>query len=159
MFVTKNNNLFWLNKTINLDFIKPPDGRSSEEMRKKKSEATKGKRRLSEETKEKIRIARAKQIITEEAKRKMSISNKQKWNNPVFRERMLSTNPMLQRGRLGCYHSEESKQKMSETRKRLLAEGKVIMPSTRGKHFSEEIKQKISEAMKGERNPFYGIYH
>ena len=44
-----------------------------------------------------------------------------------------------------CKHSEESKQKMSE--------------SHIGKHHSEESKKKISEALSGEKNPMYGKHH
>jgi group I intron endonuclease len=65
--------------------------------------------------------------------------------------------------------SEESKQKMSESRR-----GKKLSEETRqklsesltgenhpnyGKNHSEETKQKISEALKGENNHFYGKNH
>jgi hypothetical protein len=53
--------------------------------------------------------------------------------------------------------SEETREKMSNTRKRLFAEGIFISP-TQGKHLSEETKIKISKANKGklmgDNNPF-----
>lgn len=73
---------------------------------------------------------------------------------------------------IGCKHSDESKQKMSdthknmsdETRKRLSESHKnpseeirrKMSEAHKGIKLSEETKRKMSESRKGENNPFYG---
>ena len=55
-------------------------------------------------------------------------------------------------GSSGFHHSEETKQKISESEK---GEKHYMY----GKHRSEETKRKMSEIMSGENNPMYGKYH
>jgi group I intron endonuclease len=68
----------------------------------------------------------------------------------------------------GWYHSEETRQKMSQDRKgrafslgRVLSEAtkKKIGDSNKGKIKSEETRKKLQLAMAGEKNPFYGKKH
>ena len=98
------------------------------EVRRKKSEAQKGKKKHSDAS-----------------RRKISEANKGENNamkRPEVRQKVSEANK-------GRKHSEEHRRKISEANK-----GK---PSPwKGKTLSEEHRQKISEATKGENNPMYG---
>ena len=96
-------------------------GKTSEETRKKLSEAHKGKHH-SEETRKKLSENRKGMQHSEETRKKLSESNK------------------------GKHHSEETRKKFSENRKgKYTGENNPMY----GKHLSEESKKKISEARKG----------
>ena len=98
------------------------------EVRRKKSEAQKGKKKHSEETKRKRSEAMKGEnnpMKRPEVRRKVSEANKGKpshWKGKTF--------------------SEEHRRNLSE--------------ACKGKKHSEETKRKRSEAMKGENNPMYG---
>ena len=108
--------------------------------------------RHSDVTKEKLRMINIGKKASEETKKKMSENNY--WKG---KDRSGENNPMY-----GEHHSEETKQKISESLKgKAFSEEhkKNISNSKKGTKLSDEHKQKISESIKGENNPFYGKCH
>lgn len=123
------------NKTIGYNLTYGGDGFGvfTDEIRKKISEARKGKK-LSEESKQKI---------SEALKGRPGINN-----GKIFSE---EHRRKISEAKKGRQLSEETRQKMSETRK-----GKK---HKKHKPFSEETKQRMSEAQRGEKNGFFGKRH
>jgi len=112
----------------------------SEEARQKMSEAHKGKT-PSEETRLKLSEAHKGKTASEETRLKMS------------KDRIGEKNNFF-----GKTHSEEAKQKLSESGKERIGEKNGFF----GKTHSEEAKQKIGESSKeriGEKNHFFGKKH
>ena len=70
-------------------------------------------------------------------------------NQPGISEETCKKMSENNKGMKGKHHTEETKQKLSET-----MQGKKN--PLYGKHLSEETKQKLSEANKGEKHPLYG---
>lgn len=103
------------------------------EIRKKISEARKGKQ-LSEETKQKISEALKGKKLSEETKIKMSETRK---------------------GKPGFWTGKQ----LSEEHRRKLSESHTGIKHKKHKPFSEETKRKMSEAQKGEKNGFFGKRH
>jgi group I intron endonuclease len=120
--------------------------RYPEEIRRKLSEAKRGKL-LSEEHRKKLSEAHRGMKHTDEARRKISESNRSR----VYGEETLRRMSESQRGKK---LSEEHKQKLREAglNKKLSEEHKKkLRESRRGKPLSEEHKKKLSEARKGKK--------
>ncbi|AGE56709.1 GIY-YIG catalytic domain-containing endonuclease [Acanthocystis turfacea Chlorella virus NE-JV-2] len=127
------------------------NGKPSEEVRKKISDAHNGKT-LSDEHKQKISNATTGEknpnfgkTPSEETRAKISESKKGE-NNPMFgKPRTEETKQKLSIANTGKIHTDETKQKMSG--------------SHTGKIISEETRKKMSDSRKGEKNHFYGRNH
>ena len=134
-----------------------------EEIRKKISEACKG-RQLSEETKKKIsdavsgeknyfygkhlseehkkKISESHKNISDETRKKMSESQKGKHLSEEHKKKISESQKGRTAPNKGTHISEETRIKISESLK-----GRT--PPNKGTHISEETKKKISEAQKG----------
>ena len=117
--------------------------RLSEETKRKLSEAMKGKK-PSEETKRKLSEAHKGNHPSEETKRKMSESQKGKKHSEEWSKK-------ISEAMKGNHPSEETRKKMSEARK-----GKT--PWNKGKKMSEELVKKNSDAHKGQIPWWKGLH-
>lgn len=150
--------------------ISENSGSRRPEVRKKLSEANKGKT-LSEECRKKISKSLKGRIISEEHRKKLSENNARYWKGKILSE---ETRKKISEAEKGRTISEETREKMSraikialnrpEVRKKISEshKGKTISEETR-KKMSEntssrrpEVRRKNSEAHKGENNPNYG---
>lgn len=120
----------------------------SEEHKQKLSETHKGKKH-SDETKQKISEAGKIAQNRPEVKQKISDAGKKRFEDPEERRKQSERLKGEKNPWYGKHHTEESKQKMSE--------------SLKGRRHTEETKQKLSKANKGkytgEKHPFYGKHH
>jgi len=131
---------------------------TSEETKKKISEALKGNKKLilsntgkkhTEETKEKLRQKNTGRKHTEETIQKMSESQKNRYGHSE------ETIEKLRLARIGKKMSEETKQKISASlkgNKKLEETKQKISQSNKGKKRSDETKQKMSEAQIGKHS-------
>lgn len=102
---------------------------------------------INESTKKKLSFSTTNRWKDPEFKKYFSDLMKQKWQDPVYREKVI-------KAKIGKSHiSEEGKKRISEARKKYIAE---YGTPTQGKGHSEEAKQKIRESKLGEKNPMYG---
>ena len=132
-----------------------PQAFATPEVRRKISEANKGKK-LSEEHKKKISISGRgikKNPRSEETKRKLSEANKGKKNGPPSEETKRKIGE-ANKGKKKGAPLEETKRKLSEANKgkKRSEEIKIKMSeAAKGKVFSKEHKRKLSEANKGKK--------
>lgn len=123
------------------------------------AESRKGKPHpMSQETKDKISKSNAGKTHSKEAREKMSEAREGKtpWNKGV-KTGLIPWNKGKKTGIkpwLGKKLSDETKNKMSESRKHIMTEEyrKRISDSLMGKRHSEETKKKMSESHKGEKS-------
>lgn len=113
----------------------------SEEVKKKHSEANKGKHRTDEQ-RQRISEAQKGKHLSKEHRRKISESGKGKNKGKVCTEEHRRKISEALKGR---HLSEDHKRKISESEK-----GRVS--PTKGKHHTEETKRKMSEALKGKHH-------
>lgn len=108
----------------------------------------------TEDVKRKISEAERGKYVSEETKKKMSESHKGKKRGPCSEEMKRNISNALKGHKSwskGKHHSEETKKRMSEVKR-----GKPLSEDTKrkmseahkGKHFSDEHKRKISESLK-----------